>query len=118
MSSPDIKLLLEKANQMINDPDVIIDLFDLSFVWVGAKLVKLLGYPKSEILEKPFHDFVRVNKIDIRNMVYYMFRKKGQNRFTMKTKLKKNVEVNANVKVFEFKGGFYQVGKITKIGNK
>ena len=44
--------LLMKVKEAVAEPDSIIDVYDLSFVWVSQRLAASIGYTQAEITEK------------------------------------------------------------------
>jgi len=45
----DTNVLLKMANEEIENPDVLIDPFDLTFIWVCDKTCEKTGYGKNEL---------------------------------------------------------------------
>ena len=49
--------LLEEAKKVTKNPDAIIDMYDLTYVWISKKLADINGFPASEMLGKQITDF-------------------------------------------------------------
>ena len=54
MQEAKIKNILQKAKKHISDPDLIIDPYDLTFVWVSDNFCNITRYSKSEIIGEQF----------------------------------------------------------------
>jgi hypothetical protein len=48
MSLINIEKILEEANKYIKDPDVIIDVYDMTYVWTSIYHCEVTGYSKAE----------------------------------------------------------------------
>jgi len=42
--------LLKKAKELFKKPDIIIDLYDFTIVWMSKELSKILGFTKNELI--------------------------------------------------------------------
>jgi len=50
MESNNKNAILQKAGEILNEPDAIIDFYDQTFFWVSEKIAKLTGFPVDTII--------------------------------------------------------------------
>ena len=48
MNQDNLNDLLAKANEKIADPDVIVDVYDMTYVWVSKHQCSITGYSEDE----------------------------------------------------------------------
>ena len=111
--------ILHEAKQYIEVPDIIIDLYDLTLVWISPRLKKLSGYKDEDLINKQSTDFL-VGTLDQRRQVLYdrIVREKGKGEFVAKAKSGEIMNIETKFKVFEFDGVQYVASHVVKVNSK
>ncbi len=109
----DIQKILAKAKEKISEPDVIIDPYDLTYVWVSDKMCDLFDYTAEELIGKQIREFQHGKK-DPREVEVEMAESKSliPVDFSIKHKSGKEINIKGEGISFEFEEQPYLVGKI------
>jgi len=59
-----IKEVLKKAEEIMPDFDTIIDIFDMSFIYVSEESARIAGYTPEEMINEPIHQFMNIPATD------------------------------------------------------
>lgn len=107
----DTKRLITEAGNVIEDPDIIIDVYDMTFVWVSDKILKISGMKKEDFINKQVFEYDRRKRLDIKKLQFTMLSKlslthtvpvKTKNERLLKIKLKAyNVSIDGNPYIVE-----------------
>jgi len=104
--------LLNKAKEFIKEPDLIMDLYDFTVLWLSKKVEDVIGYTSEELAGKPITDLLVVDSNGMRaKVVEHMSKAHGFMESSLKTKSGDIVDFKVEFYTFEFKKGFYHVGK-------
>jgi len=103
--------IFDEAEKYMKNPDLVIDLFDLSIVWMNDRTKKLLEYTDKDVQEKTVTDIFGYDKEETRKALSEDIKKHGFRDMTAKTKSGKKFQMKAEFHNFEFKGGFYRAAK-------
>lgn len=104
--------VLEKAKELLGEPDMIIDLYDFTILWMSSELEKLLGYAKDEIVGKTIMEAFALKDEEKRaKAVEHMSKVHGFMNSLLKSKDGSKVRFDIEFYTVEFKGGFYHMGK-------
>lgn len=111
--------LLAEAKKYIGEPDYIVDLYDLTFIWASDNGLQLVGRPKEDIGKVRSVDIIAFNE----QFDEAAFRKQlaerigarhGEMVLPIKIKDDGTAKMTIEYQVFIFKGGWYIVGKVLK----
>ena len=107
--------LLAKAKKLLKTPDLIMDLYDFTVVWMSPRLKKLLELSDNESAGKRFPKYFSVGEDEKREKaVEHMSKPHGFLMSDLKTKSGGVVRFEVEFYTIEFKGGFYHIGKSLK----
>jgi len=117
MGNMNTEKLLAEANKIIKGPDVIIDPYDLTYVWVSKKICKIFEYSCDDIISKQLTEFEIYNKRQPREIEMEMIDsdKPIEINSFVKTKSGKKIRFMGEGQGFKFGGHPYLVGKIKKV---
>ncbi len=107
----DIDALVKEARKHIDDPDAIIDPYDLTFVWVNEKAAKSFGYSASEMTDKQVLDFTLLPRTKVMKITLTLLHGLFKQEIPIKTKGGKRVDKRIKYKVIRFEGCPYFVTK-------
>lgn len=107
--------LFQKAQESINDPDLIVNMYDHSIVWASEVCVKLTGKKTTEIIGKSAYDFedLPLDKAQL-NTKETIVSLEGEKEYPIKTS-KGTFLTKFIFKIFEYNSIHYFVGKIASI---
>ncbi|MBN2367833.1 PAS domain-containing protein [Candidatus Woesearchaeota archaeon] len=104
--------IVEKANKILKDPDIIIAFEDFSIVWVSEKFSKMLEYTQEELIEKQITEIVDMPIDIIRKMSFEdLAHLEGEQVIKVKTKSNKQSTISVLEKVMQIGDLYYIVGK-------
>ncbi|MFC1608761.1 hypothetical protein ACFL2R_01055 [Patescibacteria group bacterium] len=108
------KGLLQEATQHIPDPDIIVNLFDLSVVWLSPKAQEMSGYSNKHLEAEIIRviDIFGFSEEYAKDIVWKDAQEKGTREFIAKTKSGKKYKITLNFFAFHFGDIDYRVGKI------
>ena len=112
------KGLISYCKNRVQDPDVIMDLFDKSFTWASNKTVKILGFSHEELANTRVLALRVKEKSDEEDLAEHIVNKDYVDDFPMKTKSGKIIIVKARVVTIEFRKNPYQIIKVMKLVEK
>ncbi len=110
----EISILLKEAKKYINDPDIIIDMFDKSICWMSKKGLKMMSLPKSDIIGKMayvFFDTASFNEAAKIGAKDNAVTNKGVNEYPIKTK-NGTLSLKFEFFIFQHNSILYYVGKL------
>lgn len=113
----DVRQLLEYAKQFIENPDLIVDPYDLTYVWVSKKFCNISGYSSSELVGEQllkFEDYKNVEPWRIESKMVTPNKKIRINSLLL-VKNGPNVKINGYGRSFEFDNQPYMAGKILEV---
>ena len=110
----DQKLIWQKANKVLSDPDYIIDIFKLELVYVKPEVAKLAGLPLDHLYGRPIYEVLGYS---FKDMLDILIRRLTSDERELKinnnhSKIKK---VKVKFKNFVFNNRPYRVGRIVRI---
>jgi PAS domain S-box-containing protein len=107
--------VLEKARELCGKPDMIIDLYDFTVVWMSDELEKILGYKKGEMIGKTIMETFALKEEEKRKKaIEHMSKEHGFMNSFLKAKDGNKIRFDVEFYTVEFKGGFYHIGKKVK----
>ena len=117
MEEKTLNELLKKPKEFVDQPDAIVDVYDLTFVWASQKLTKAMGYAHSEMQGLQTIDIHSDDKEQARKTeMEISVGPQGQVReMPVKTKQGKPLKVKFKVYRFEFQENPYMVGKLLSV---
>ena len=106
--------LLSRAKEVIAEPDVIVDTYDLSFAWINPKLAETLGYDESEMKGKQTMAMHADDPEQARKTETEIFTASEEiiKEMPVKTKDGKELTVKFRIRHFDFNNVPYMVGKL------
>jgi hypothetical protein len=111
--------LLEAAKQVIPEPDVIIDLYELTFEWVSDKFCEITGMTRNRVINASILGFDKLERGAKRKMIStaltMMSRYKKTNIIPFEREDGKQVKVKTETHYFEYKGGPYVAERILEL---
>ncbi len=110
----ELERLLEKAKKKLADFDMIVDPYDLSFVWVSEKICKMIGLSEAEAMATQMIEIHTGQEEEVRRIESEFscpFPDK-QVKLPIRTKDGKELHINTKASCFEFDGQPYVIGKI------
>jgi PAS domain S-box-containing protein len=110
----DIEEILKKANEKVKDPDVIVDPYDLSYVWVSEKFCRITGYSKAELAGKQIIDVSARKKDDVKRIEMEIMGSNSGKPMSvpLRTKGGKRIEFKGAAYHIDFRGQPYVVAKL------
>ena len=107
------KTILDKAKELLADPDIIIDLYDFTIVWSSQKHEKITGFSKKELTGKQVQNFFALNG-DKKRAKAIEHMSKSHGRMNVESTTKKGYVVKFTVEFYtiKFDDGFYHIGKL------
>jgi hypothetical protein len=69
MNQENIKKMLKKANEYIKDLDVVIDPYDMTYVWVSDNQCNISEYSAAEQIDKQIAMNISIEHKDVRNTI-------------------------------------------------
>lgn len=109
--------LLQKAREYIQKPDVIIDLYDFTVVWLSPKTQEIFGYTNND-LEKnvvSLTDVFQFNKMEVMKTVFRTMKDKDKREINVQVKSGKKYAIKAEFNTFMLNGTIYRVGRMNQI---
>jgi PAS domain S-box-containing protein len=104
--------LLEKAKEIIKEPELIMDLYDFTIIWINKKTEYIIGFTSEELAGRPITELLAIDSDEMRaKVVEHMSKNHGFMDSSLKTKNGDIVDFKVEFYTFEFKKGFYHVGK-------
>jgi hypothetical protein len=104
--------LLAKAKELLKTPDMILDLYDFTIVWMSPRLKKILELSDDELVGKQLPNYFSVGDDKKREKsIEHMSKAHGFLTSDLKTKKGGVVRFEVEFYTIEFKGGFYHIGK-------
>ncbi len=105
--------VVEKAREIMKEPDEIIDLYDFSIVWASSKVEKILEFSKGGLVGQRITDWFAPTETDKRaKAVEHMSKSHGFMNVDAKTKKGDTVSFEVEFYTIEFEKGFFHIGKI------
>lgn len=114
------KEIIKKISSKIEEPNYIIDLYDLSLTWCNDDLADLFEYEKEEILNKNVLDMMSDSYNDAakrKRALQSLFKSYGSGSLEIKTKSGKTTSFEYKYARTTHKGTPYEVGRIYKKNN-
>jgi len=110
----DINALLEKTKEKIPNPDIVIDPYDLTFVWVSEKYCELTGYSKTELINTQVFSAADMKPEELRQIKMEMISQKNivTREMPLKTKTGEQIIIKAKDALITFQGNPYIVGTL------
>jgi hypothetical protein len=107
--------LLEKSIKMIQDPDLIVNMYEHTIVWASEKCFEITGKKKTEVLGKIVYDFedLPADKAKLLTTKAIMSLE-GESEYPVVTN-KGTVILKFKYKIFEFETQHFFVGKIISV---
>ncbi len=117
MPLTDIQELLKEANKHIPDPDVIIDVYDMTYAWVSQKHSTITEYTKEEQINTRISEISQLKHGDTNNTAPEALtpNQKFTQEMILTTKSGKKKEAEVAGIVIEFNNQPYLIGKILKV---
>ena len=107
--------VVKKAKEILKNPDMLVDLYDFTIVWMSPWLEKILGYGKEKLVGKELADYFAVDDAKKREKVFeHISKTRDHLTADLKTKGGNIVRFEVEFHTFEFNKGFYHVGKSIK----
>jgi hypothetical protein len=107
--------IVQKARELLDNPEMIIDLYDFSVVWMSKWLKEQLGYTKDEMIGKPIMGAFALREDKKRaKAVEHMSKEHGFMKVGLKAKNGDVIKFDVEFCTTEFKGGFYHIGRKLK----
>ncbi len=110
----EVDKLLEQAKKKLHDLDLIVDPYDLSFVWVSSKVCKLIGYSEKEALATQMIEVHTGQEEEVKRMEMEFSCPFPEKQMNLPIRTKDGIELKLTTKTvcFEFDGQPYVIGKI------
>ena len=102
-------MLVASAKKAMPNPDAIIDVYDLTFVWVNTKAAK--RYNASEMINKQIFGFTFMGKMGVRETLSTLFAKGGLIKIPIKSKDGRKILKSMRHKIFLFENNPYLATK-------
>ncbi|MBN2422723.1 PAS domain-containing protein [Candidatus Woesearchaeota archaeon] len=120
MTTVNVDALLKKVREKMQNPDIIVDPYDLTFVWVSEGYCKLTGYSCSDLIDKQLFFTSVQTKDTARKMEMDMLSKRESDIKEIPIKKKTGKVVIAKVKdiIINFENHPYMAGKLIKVIKK
>ncbi|MBN2141948.1 PAS domain-containing protein [Candidatus Woesearchaeota archaeon] len=109
--------ILKKARDFIKKPEYVLDLEDLSVLWVSEKMASLIGYTSEEMMKQSAVDFLDDSYTVAEKRkatLVTMDRERGIESYNFKTKSGETKKVTFHYGLVEYEGGFYEVGEFAE----
>ncbi len=107
--------VLDKAKELLETPDMVLDLYDFTIAWTSPRLEKILGFSKGELVGKQLPNYFNVKPGEKREKsVEHMSKSHGFLTSELKTKNDGTVKFDVEFYTLEIGGGFYHIGKFVK----
>ncbi len=107
--------VLKKARELLREPEMIIDLYDLTIIWMGDSLKKLTGFINDELIGTTImNEFAPSEKDKRAKAMEHMSKSHGFMDVALKRKGGGSLKFNVEFYTFELKGGFFHAGKSLK----
>jgi hypothetical protein len=103
--------LMAEARKHITEPDLVIDLYDLSIVWMSSKLMELLEYSEKDLGNITLIDLFGYDKERTRKAISEDFKEHGFRELIARTSKGTKFRLKAEFSNFEYNKGFYRVAK-------
>ncbi len=105
--------LLKKARELFDEPDVIIDLFDMTFIWVSQHILDISGYSEDEMLGKQVMEFFSGFNIENNETLKRLMKTShGKMNILAVGKDSKDIKINAEFYTIQHDDGYFHIGKI------
>ena len=106
--------LIKKAGELLENPDMIIDLYDFTIVWMSEKLRGILS-AGDELIGTHLTDMFAIPEFQKREKVMEHINKShGFFKISLKSKDRAVVKFDVEFRTVEFNNGFYHIGKFIK----
>ena len=106
--------VLRKAKELLKEPDMIIDLYDFSIVWISPLVeVETLGFGKGELIGRLIMDIFAIeqDKEKRAKAIEHMIKEHGFMKVDLKTKEGGIARFDVEFYTAKVKDGFYHMGK-------
>ena len=107
------------ASKELPGLDWVIDMYDLSMMWVSPKATEMTGYSETEMLSMRNLDFMspRYTQAELRqNMMDRVVRQRGEQNYVIVNKQGVELQISFAYYAFKYEGGEYMAGKIIEYG--
>jgi PAS domain S-box-containing protein len=107
------KATLQKAREVIRDPDIITGMYDHIILWISKKMEKRTGYTMKDLENKNVTDYFQYGKKEVMKLILNIsFKKSGS--FNVRVLLKSGKKVIFKVKFckLKYEDKYYHVAKI------
>lgn len=108
--------LFQKAKEYISNPDIVVNLYDFSVVWLSPRAQKMSGYSEKELSGELIRitDIFGFKEDEAIKTVWKDTKTEGERHFVAKMKDGKQYEVVIHFFAFKFGDTPYRVGEIKK----
>lgn len=101
------KDLLLESKKYIDNPDIIIDMYDFSVEWMSDDAIQMLGKPRSEVIGKIAYfledlPMKKAQELSVKDME----KREGINEYPVKTK-RGTILIKAKFKIFKYNSTYY-----------
>lgn len=107
------KNIIKKANSIIKNPDAIVDLYDLTFLWVNKKTAETYGYTPYEMIGKNVASFCFVKHGEPIDVALSFISSTFTHTMPIKTKEGEKVVRKMQYKIFKYERNPYLVTKFS-----
>lgn len=112
--------LLIEAKKYLPDPDFIVDLYDLTFIWASPRGLAMGGYDQTDVGKLRSIDVIAFDqKYSEQDFRKELSQRLGQRQGTMKLPVKIKGGATAMMEleyhIFSYKGGWYAADKILEM---
>ena len=117
MPTMNVDMILKKAEEKIPNPDIIVDPFDLTFVWVSKRYCELTGYHEAELIDKQIFFTSTQEEEKARKMETDMLSEKSRKKMQIPIKTKSGKVLIAEVEdtIINFENHPYMAGRLIRI---
>ena len=116
----DVGMLLAKVREKMKEPDIVVDPYDLTFVWVSKNYCKLTGYSEDELIDKQLFFTSTQDKNKLREMELELLSEKvgDKKEIPIKTKSGKILIARVEDVIVNFEDHPYMAGRLLELVNK
>lgn len=109
--------LMLEAKKYIKEPDIIVDLYDITIEWLHPRLIKKFKLPDNYINKNvvPLTEIFEFSKREMLSIIWKSKKTEGGRTITAKLKNGKKYKITAKFKTFIFNKTLYRVGEMKKI---
>lgn len=108
--------VIEEAKKLLAPLDLIIDLYDMSYLWGSQKILDLSEYTLDELQKLRSVDLIDKSDKEDRFISHRLVNKHGVSTVILKSKTGKKIPVESEYQVFEHNSGLYMAVKGLKVG--